>query len=181
MGGSALNWGTPLGFGLVAAVLGLVTFLWWHHWALFAFGFMTCASAAASGGLVWGLHLWLRHLNKCVPDGAPRLWLCSTAKFDPIRSITGLVERFAFTSVTILALAKGSPAAAHRLPMDERAVQTIVIAAGGWIVLKTLVAWRRIPDAHPIINTLSNVGVVGGLFSVGLGILGGVLALVIEF
>ena len=88
-----------------------------------------------------------------------------------------------FTALTIAALAQHSPSMSHTFPLvgTSSGFQALAVAAGGWIALKTLVGWRRIPDPPPVVALLSAISLGGSLASISLAILAGVLTLFIEF
>ncbi len=65
--------------------------------------------------------------------------------------------------------------------MVEGHVAAVASIAGGWIVLKTVMGWRRLTTGDPAIQRLSMVGIVGSLGSVFLGVLAGVLTLRLYF
>ena len=75
----------------------------------------------------------------------------------------------------------GNDSLDQRLDLNNGTIQPVLVAAGGWIVLKTLVTWRRIQNPSPDVATLSNIGLAGALLSVSLGVLTGFLTVLLPF
>ena len=168
--------------GVFGALWGLSLFLFRDpsdpHWAEFAFGVMGVASAVAVSMLIVPLHWWLRHHYRGKPiTGEELLYLTSTQPPDMVAFATGVVERAVFTTLALLLLTTGQ----SEPLMVEGHVAAVASIAGGWIVLKTVMGWRRLTTGDPAIQRLSMVGIVGSLGSVFLGVLAGVLTLRLYF
>jgi len=90
----------------------------------------------------------------------------------------GVVERSAFACLTFVMLDKGN---AFNIPLDWD-VDNLVYVIGGWVVLKTLMGWRRIRDVDAAVMRLSMVGIMGSLVSVLSGAaVGGLMYRFVDF
>ena len=54
-------------------------------------------------------------------------------------------------------------------------MDTIAYVAGGWVVLKTLMGWRRVQDITQALFTMSMISILGSLLSVTAGIITGIV------
>jgi len=144
------------------------------HWAWFAYGFMGLANAAFVTILVVGLRWWLRRdYSKAKITEEEKKVLDSTAGFNLEAYVGGICERAVFTTLALLLITRGMQDG----PLVQGNIGVLASIAGGWVVLKTIMGWRRVSAGDPAIVRLSHIAITGSLVSVSLAILAGVLTL----